>query len=111
MVIFTRAFDFLDWLLPATNAFPRAHRHSFTGRLLGAAFEMYEHLVEAQDARGKVRLEALKQAAVQLDKVRLYLRLAERWKWLSEGQYQHVAGMVAEISKLLGGWQRATVSS
>jgi len=25
MVIFTRTFDFLSWLLPATNNFPRAH--------------------------------------------------------------------------------------
>ena len=28
MPIFTRTFDFLTWLLPATNSFPRAHRRS-----------------------------------------------------------------------------------
>ena len=28
MPIFTRTFDFLTWLLPATNGFPRAHRRS-----------------------------------------------------------------------------------
>ena len=39
-----------------------------------------------------------------LDKVRVYLRLAVRWDWLSAGQYQHVAQMVTEIGKLLGGW-------
>ncbi len=33
MPIFSRTFDFLTWLLPATNHFPRAHRHSFTQRL------------------------------------------------------------------------------
>ncbi len=38
MPIFTRTFDFLTWLLPATNGFPRAHRHTFTRRLLDAAF-------------------------------------------------------------------------
>jgi hypothetical protein len=27
MPIFTRSFDLLTWLLPATNHFPRAHRH------------------------------------------------------------------------------------
>jgi hypothetical protein len=30
MPIFTRTYDFLTWLLPATNHFPRAHRHTFT---------------------------------------------------------------------------------
>ncbi|MFK7847100.1 MAG: four helix bundle protein [Rhodothermales bacterium] len=108
MVIFTRTFDFLSWLLPATKNFPRVYRHTFTSRLLGAAFELYEHLAEAQQKRGKERDMALKAAASELDKVRIYLRLAERWHWFSEGQYQHVASMVGEIGKLLVGWQRAT---
>jgi hypothetical protein len=30
MMIFTRAFHLLTWLLPATNHFPRAHRNTFT---------------------------------------------------------------------------------
>lgn len=33
MPIFVKTFDFLSWLLPASNHFPRAHRHSFTQRL------------------------------------------------------------------------------
>ena len=44
MPIFTRTFDFLTWLLPATNRFPRAHRFSFTLRLLDAAFDLREYL-------------------------------------------------------------------
>ncbi len=42
--LFTRTFDFLDWLLPMTNNFPRAHRYSFTQRLLSAAFDLRECL-------------------------------------------------------------------
>ena len=44
MPIFVRTFDFLSWLLPASNHFPRAHRHTFTARLLGAAFDLRERL-------------------------------------------------------------------
>ena len=40
MAIFTRTFDLLSWLMPAMNKFPRAHRHSFTRRLLDAAFDL-----------------------------------------------------------------------
>ena len=43
-----------------------------------------------------------------LAKIRLYLRLAARWGWLSAGQYEHVAAMVAEIGRLLGGWRKVT---
>jgi hypothetical protein len=42
MPIFTRTFDFLVWLLPAANHFPRAHRFSLTQRLLDAAFDLSE---------------------------------------------------------------------
>ncbi|MCA9938980.1 MAG: hypothetical protein KC418_10070 [Anaerolineales bacterium] len=35
--IFTRTFDFLVWLMPVTNHFPRVYRHTFTQRLLDSA--------------------------------------------------------------------------
>ncbi len=108
MPIFTRTFDFLTWLLPVTNNFPSAHRFSFTNRLLGAAFEFYEHIETANHRRGRERLAHLRKADETLDKVRMYLRLATRWGWLSAGQYQHVASMVTEIGRLLGGWQKVS---
>lgn len=111
MPIFTRTFDFLTWLLPATNHFPRAHRFTFTQRLLDAAFDLRERLEEANLRQGQARLERLKLADEALAKVRLYLRLAVRWGWLNDGQYQHVAHMVAEIGRLLGGWRKVTVGS
>ncbi len=110
MVIFTRTFDFLSWLLPVTNHFPRAHRHSFTRRLLDAAFDLREHLEEANHRTRKARLERLERADEALERVRVYLRLAQRWGWLGLGQYKHVSVMVTEIGRLLGGWRRATHS-
>jgi four helix bundle protein len=109
MVIFTRTFDFLTWLLPATNNFPRAHRNTFTRRLLDAAFDLRERLEEANHRQGRARLERLERADESLERVRVYLRLAVKWQWLSGGQYEHVAEMVAEIGRLLGGWKKATV--
>lgn len=108
MPIFTRTFDFLTWLLPLTNKFPRAHRFTVTARLLDAAFNLREILEQANYRSGKARLEKLNQADEQLDRVRLYLRLAAKWEWITAGQYQHAAVMVAEIGRLLGGWKKVT---
>ena len=93
MVIFTRTFDFLTWLLPATNNFPRAQRFTFTQRLLDAAFDLRERLEEANHRKGKARLACLVLADEALDKVRLYLRLAARWEWLS-----------AKMELVVNGW-------
>lgn len=108
MPIFTRTFDLLAWLLPQTNNFPRAHRHTVTRRLLDAAFDLRERLEEANARRLDARRAALRSADEALSRVRLYLRLAERFGWLKEGQYEHVATMVTEIGRLLGGWHKAT---
>lgn len=48
MPLFTRTFDFITWLLPVTNNFPRAHRHTATKRLLEAAFDLREHIEAAK---------------------------------------------------------------
>ena len=109
MPIFVRTFDFLTWLLPVTNHFPRAHRHTFTQRLLNAAFDLSERLEEANRRKGRARVEQLHLADEALSKVRFYLRLANRWDWLKPGQYRHAAEMVAEIGRLLGGWQKVSV--
>jgi four helix bundle protein len=104
--LFTRTFDFITWLMPATNHFPRSQRFVVTQRLLDAALTFQELILEANNARMPERLEKLKRADAALDKVRVYLRLAAKWEWLKPGQYQHAAGMVTEIGRLLGGWQR-----
>jgi len=108
MPIFIKTYDFLTWLLPITNHFPRAHRHTFTQRLLDAAFDLRERLDEANLRKGPARLERLVLADEALTKVRLYVRLAAKWEWLNKGQYQHVAIMMMEIGKLLGGWKKVT---
>ncbi|MEI7990605.1 MAG: diversity-generating retroelement protein Avd [Chloroflexota bacterium] len=110
MPIFTRTFDFLTWLLPVTEHFPRTQRHTFTSRLLNAAFDLREHLESANHRLGQERISYLNAADEDLDRIRVYLRLAVRWKWLSAGQYQHVAQMTTEIGRLLGGWKKVTNS-
>lgn len=109
MVIFTRTFDLLHWLLPKSERFPRIYRSTVTQRLMDAALDVQEALLEAQVYRDKIRLRHLRQADAHLHKVRLYLRLVHQWQWLSPGQYEHASRMVAEIGRLLGGWIRQTV--
>jgi len=56
MVIFTRTFDFLAWLVPMTNHFPRAQRFTVTQRLLDAALDLREHTEVANLRKGQARL-------------------------------------------------------
>jgi hypothetical protein len=108
MIILTRTFDLLAWLVPRSERFPKVHRFTVTQRLLNAALDFQEALFEAHSQGGTTRQKHLRAADAHLNKLRLYLRLAHQWRWLNDGQYRHVSAMVAEIGKLLGGWMNAT---
>jgi four helix bundle protein len=104
MVIMTRTFDMLTWLIPACEQFPKAQRFVVTQRLTDAALDFYESIIQANNHHNQVRLTHLRDASANLDILRVYLRLAYQWQWLSHGQYEHISKMVEEIGRLLGGW-------
>ncbi|MBL8528805.1 MAG: diversity-generating retroelement protein Avd [Burkholderiales bacterium] len=104
LVLLTRLSDLLVWLLPKSEKFPRTYRFTVTQRMMDAALDCQEAVFAAQSHRGETRKVNLRNADEALNRLRLYLRLAHRWQWLSDGQYEHAAEQVAEIGKLLGGW-------
>jgi hypothetical protein len=108
LVIFTQTYDLLTWLLPQCERFPKSQRFVVTQRLQGAALDFQEALFEANARGGARRLEHLQAADAHLNKLRLYLRLARQWDWLSGGQYEHASRGVAGVGKLLGGWLKQT---
>ncbi len=109
LVIFTRTYDFITWLLPLSEKFPKSQRFIVTHRLQNAALNFQEALIEANTLRGTRRTEKLRFADAELRKVRLYLRLCQKWKWITMGQYRHSSSMVVEIGRLLGGWMKYVV--
>ena len=52
MPLFTKTFDFLTWLVPLSHHFPKNHRHTVTRRLIDAALDFQERLIDANETRG-----------------------------------------------------------
>ena len=111
LVIFTQTFDLLTWLFPQCEHFPKHQRFVVTQRLQGAALDFQEAIFDANVHRGAQRLQYLRCADADLNKLRLYLRLARQWTWLSSGQHEHVSRMLVQVGKLLGGWLKQTESA
>ena len=108
LIIFTQTYDLLTWLLPQCQGFPKQQRFVVTQRLQDAALDFQEAIFDANARKSSRRLEHLHAADASLNKLRLYLRLARQWNWLSSGQYEHVSKMVASVGRLLGGWIKQT---
>ncbi len=47
LIILTRTFDLLAWLLPKAGRFPKPYRLTVTQRLMDAALDLQEALFEA----------------------------------------------------------------
>lgn len=103
--IFSKTSDFIFWLLEHTEKFPKSERFRLARRLEDSAFQFYELLIEATRAKQKRRV--LLQADLELEKLRLYLRLAHARKRTNHGQYRYAAERVTEIGRLLGGWLKS----
>ena len=52
MVIFTKTYDFLSWIIPKTLNFPRSQRFVVTKRLQDSALDFQERIIEANRLRG-----------------------------------------------------------
>lgn len=100
--IFSKTYDFLLWLLQHTENFPKSERFRLGKRLEDAIFFFYEYLLAA--TRSKKAASALQQADLELDKLRLYVRLGHARKLLDNRQYEYAVNSLMEIGKLLGGW-------
>jgi len=100
--IFTRLYDLILWLLNHTESFPKSERFRLARRLDDAALDLYEQLTRA--VRSASPRPDLLEADRQLAMLRFYLRLSHARHLTNPAQYEHAAGLLTEIGRLLGGW-------
>ncbi len=106
--IFSKTYDFVAWLIPLTVKFPRQQRFVLAQALQQESLRFQGLLIEA--AHHRQPRELLVSADAELDKVRTHVRLCLDLRLISSGQYEHAAGLLVEMGRLLGGWQKSVAS-
>jgi len=104
--LFAKFHDLMAWLTPAVEKFPRAQRFLLASRLMDTAFACHGELIRARKVTGQARAEALLQADVALETLRLQWRLAQETKCISTDQYEHGGKLMDEVGRLLGAWRK-----
>jgi hypothetical protein len=103
-VILIHWLELLEWLLPATEKFPKRVRFTFADRINNLALDIAEDLVEARYTRDKQAI--LRRVNLRLEKLRILLRLSHRLQYLPHAGYEHAAKSVNSVGRMLGGWMR-----
>ena len=102
--IFSKTYDLLAWLLTHTQKFPKSQRFVLAKRVEDAALNFQALLIKARKVTGAARAETLTLADVELEMLRISLRLCQDLKLLSFAQYEFGSKQIVEIGKLLGAW-------
>ncbi len=102
--LFVRTYDYLLWIIPQVQKFPRQHRFGLGERIQRLVMDFQDLIVAAGKAKGDERRLCLDKADVQLEQLRVWLRLSQDLQLLSIQQHEYSARLLSEIGRLLGGW-------
>ena len=100
--VLEKAYQFVLWVVPTVEKFPRAQKFLIGDRIQTAAMDVMEYLIEAAYSREKLAI--LNRANLQLEKLRYLFRLAFDLRLLDMRRYEFASRALDEIGRMLGGW-------
>jgi hypothetical protein len=98
----TRLYDFLVWMVPKLEKFPRSQKFIMGDRIQNLMLDILELLIDAAYSREKEQL--LRSANLKLEKLRYLIRLAKDLKLLNLKGYEFSARALDGIGTSIGGW-------
>lgn len=104
LTVFIRWKKFMGWFFDATEKFPRRIRPTLTIRMENLTLDVLERIVEAAYSRNKTGI--LRQANLDVEKLRVLFAICHQRKHLSNRAYEHAVKELYETGKMLGGWAK-----
>ena len=106
--LFVKTYDLLKYLIPAIEKFPKSQRFALAQRIRDTALDFYGYLLEARKVDLLARRDVLLRADIELEKLRIHLRLSMEMEYLKFPQYEHASSYIVEIGRMLGTWRAGT---
>ena len=100
-----KTYQFLLWLIPTVDKFPRSQKFLLGDRIQGLALDVLEHLIDATYSKNPT--PHLASTNLLLEKLRYLFRLAIDLHHLNLHRYEFAARAIDEIGRLVGGWIKA----
>ena len=98
-------YQFLLWLGPTLEKFPKDKKFTLGDRIQNQALDILEALIEATYTRERVL--HLRRANLGIEKLRFLFRLAADLKVLDRRRYEFVARTLDETGRSIGAWAKA----
>jgi len=98
----TKLYDFLLWIIPKLEKFPRSQKFLIADRIEASLLDVLALLIEAAYSKNKSTL--LRSANLKLEQLRYLIRLSKDLNLLSLKNYEFCARSINAIGTSVGGW-------
>lgn len=91
-------------LYPAVRSFPKSQQFMLGRRIEDAGLDVLTGLIAANKLR--IKKGKLLAVDVEVEKLRLLVRLAFDLRFIAMNKYAQLAGKIDEVGRMLGGWMK-----
>lgn len=104
--IYSCSYDLFLWLWTMINKFPKSEKYVLGEKLKASFLEFFDAIISYN--YNYERRASLNKANIQLEKIRIFLRLTFDLKIINFHKYETATKKVNEIGKMLGGLIKTT---
>lgn len=102
--LFVKWYDLMNYLIDRVEKFPRNVRFTVSDRIFNLVLDISDLIVEA--IYTKERKNILKSINLNIERLRIYIRLCHDRKYISTKQLAFITENVNEVGKMVGGWNK-----
>jgi four helix bundle protein len=102
--IFAKAYDLIQYLHREIAGFPKSEKPVLGKRIYDTLLRVLEYIITANEE--SIKMPHLKKASVELEELRIFIRLANDFHLISINKYGIICKKIDEIGRMLGGWIR-----
>jgi hypothetical protein len=83
---------------------PKIKRYTLWLKTENSALAALEGIIKTSHQSGAKRLDTLYEISIQLDMLKVFIRLAQETRCIDSKQYLEIQKNIQEIGQMLGGW-------
>ena len=100
-----KLYDAIVWYSRKLAKYPKTFKYNIGERIMNSFLATLEFVIETQYASEK-KSAYLRKANIELEKLRFLIRLSKDLQCISLDEYEHVSGLLVEMGKMIGGWEK-----
>jgi hypothetical protein len=105
--ILEKTYELILWLYPTVNKFPKSQRFVLGQRIENTILKIIESIIGIRVAiNSEEKLWQLKKISVEIDKMRILIRLSKDLGFIKTSQYVFASEKINEMGRMLGGWMK-----